>query len=796
MLVLGVGLNTAVFTFVNAAMIQPFPYPEPERVVSVFELKEGRTPSLGWPLTAANLVDLRSESRSLELISASSAFSVELAGDEPVRLAADRVLTDYFQVLGVPALLGRVFQREDYDPSQVALVYRFRGPPDGRFVSGLSDRVILSYELWQRRFAGDPDVVGRPVTLDGGNATIVGVMPRGFQPVSSQIRVDVWLPEVIHPDGWSNRSNHRLTTVARIRDGVSAKEATAEIGAIFRRLERQYPFTNEGWSAHVVPLGESTLGDTRKVLPLLLVGAGVVLLVACGNVASLLLARASRRKREIATRVALGASLLRIVRQLLVESAMLGLASGLLSLAVASLGVYLFSDVRLATELPFVFEPRVDANVLGFALLVSLIMSFVFGLAPAAHAARVGRGGVSGFAWQSRGTLDTAERGGRWLVASQIAMTMVLLAVGGLMLRSLMNLGRVELGFQPQRLLAMTLKLPPSRYEGGEAIRQFGDRLLENVRNLSGIESAALASEVPFGGVRPNFPFAIEGREGTRDSFNAMAVVASDDFFHVMGVPLLRGRAFDRRDGVDQPWVVVIDETMAEQYWSGEDPIGKRIRFAGAPKASSIVGIVGSVKYDDLQAGAERQLYVPHHQLSQPELFLLVRTERSPLEAAVVVRERVRALDSRLPLYDVRTVTSLAQDSLELPRFRASLLGLYAVVALVIAAGGLFALLLISVTQRTSELGVRMALGADSADILRLIVGGGMKLALVGTLAGLGATVVVSRYVSSLLFGVSPTDPAILTTTASILLGAAFIASYLPARRATRADLTVALRHE
>jgi putative ABC transport system permease protein len=712
---------------------------------------------------------------------------VELAGDgEPERVRVERVTEDFFPVLGVPALLGRTFTAGDYRDAA-------RGRDPGTIAIG--DAAVLAYGFWQRRFGGDPAAVGRTIRLNGKAVTIVGIMPAEFQGVGGGC--PLWLPWWLTPEQRENRQTHEFFALARLKSDVGLARARAEMSALYRGLAERFPAENAGWDVELTPWRGLILGHARPALLVLLAAAGIMLAIASANVAGLLLARAVDREREMAIRLALGASRSRIVRQLVTEGLLLAAVAGGLSLLVARSAVGALSALRLPTAVEFAFPPRVDARVFAATAGVSLLAGLLVGLAPALHAARVdlrnriGGGPVVG---------ERRARARNGLVLAEIALGAILLAAGGLMLESLQNLRHAALGFEPRRLSALELNLPDQRYPDDDSVRRFVSRLLDDVGALPGVESVASASDVPLQDVSLNLRFAIEGRPATStDRFSASALAVSPAYFRTIGATLVRGRAFDTRDTREAPGALVIDETLARAYWPDEDPLGKRIAFPYPDlrgRSFVVVGIVRAVQYRKPGQVTERTLYLPQVEVPFRDSFLLVRASTSSADAMGAVRRSMHAADPALAQNAPRALEDVARDVLATPRLLTGLLGLFAGLSLLLALAGLYGLLAYTVARRTPEIGVRVALGAGRSDVVRLVMGRGLALTGIGIAVGLGMALGLTRFLGTLLYGVGPADPPTYAAVAAILALVAAAACYIPARRAARIEPAVALRRE
>jgi len=778
-LALGIGANTAIFSVVNAVLLRPLPYQDPDQLVFISEHTE-QVPDMS--VSYLNFLDWQRQNQVFSSIAAFQGQNFNLTGvDRPERLSGWNVSQSFFATLGVKPFLGRDFL---FDEDQ----------PGGRPV------VVVTYGFWQRRFGGDPGLVGKPLTLNGRSYTVAGILPASFKFAEVSGAADVYASLGLNAGQMKNRGNHPgIYVVARRKPGVSLEQARAQMLTIAQRLAQQYPSTNTGNSVVVVSMREELVEDVRAALLVLLGAVGLVLLIACVNVANLLLARAASREKEIAIRMALGARRLRILRQLLTESILLAAAGGGLGLLLGSWGI-----AGLTTLIPGDFRDvvtvSIDRWVLGFTLGVSLLTGLVFGLMPALRASR-------------SDVNDSLKEGGRTsagashqrfrsvLVASEVALALLLLASAGLMLRSISRLLAVDPGFNTDNVLTLRVALPEAKYTKDAQVVAFYKQVLERVRALPGVTSASVARPLPLTDDGWQTDFYPEGRPIPPPGQipNSDFHMIDPDYLRVMGIPLIKGRAFTEADDDKALPVVLINATMAQRYWPGEDPIGKRIHLDGRNMAgywATVVGIVGDTKQYGLERKSKTEFYLPYLQRSVPSMELVVRTATDPLGLVNAVRSSVEAVDPDQPVYAVRTMGQYLAESVASRRTTMLLLGVFAGLALILAAVGIYGVMAYSVAQRTHEIGVRMALGAERGDVLKLVVRSGLKLALAGVAVGLVASVGLTRLMSSLLFGVRPTDPLTLGGVALLLTAVALLASYIPARRATRVDPTVALRYE
>ena len=781
-LALGIGFNTAIFSVVDTVLLRPLPYREPNRLVSIWErnLRVGIDRS---EMSPANYLDLRAQNQVFEQVGAFLDQSITLTGvGEPERLEGQSVSANTLSLLGVQPVVGRTFLPEEDRP-------------------GNHQVVVLSYGLWQRRFARDAGIVGQQITLDGQPFNVIGVMPSGF--FFPQRESELWTPLAMGPEQASGRGDHYLRVIARLKPGVTAEQAQAEAESIAARLAADYPRTNEGLGVFLNTLHADYVGNIRLALLILLGAVGLVLLIACANVANLLLARSTTRQREVAIRAALGARRGRIARQLLTESLLLAGLGGLAGLLVAIWGVEFL--LRLVPQtLSQLQGVSVDGRVLLFTLIVTMITGVICGLIPALQASSVQPG--EALKDGGRGTQGGA-RGRRLLgalVVSEVALALVLLIGAGLLLRSFHRLSKIDPGFQTDNLITLRTVLPGTKYPGPEPRRAFYDEVLRRVEDLPGVESVGIISFIPLSFSGINFAFTVEGRSPVSDMKLPLAVyrVISPDYFSTMRIPILRGRSFDQHDTADAPSVVVINRSLAEQFWPGEEAIGKRLKVGPADSPNpwaTIIGVVGDVRQVGLQGEQSLEMYATYKQ--DPRGFvaprdLVIRTKSDPAGIVAAVRKQVWEVDKDQPVSNVRTVDQVFATAVSRERFQTLLLGLFAALALVLAIVGLYGVMSYAVMQRTHEIGIRMALGAQRGEVLRLIIGQGMALTLAGVGLGIGVALVVTRLLAGVLYGVTATDPATFVVVASLLVAVALIASYIPARRATKVDPLVALRYE
>jgi len=777
-LALGIGGNTAIFTVINAVLLRPLHFQNPERLVTLWESNPQQEMDRAT-VSPPNFVDWRTQSQTLEHIAAYRYWGFVLAGGgEPERITGARVSASLFPLLGVKPILGRTFL-----------------PGEDRF--GSSPVVLIREGLWRRRFGADPRLIGKSLTLNGGSYTVVGILPSDFKLPDAEVCV----PPALEPYAMTQRGSRALTVLAGLKPGLTLTQARAEMHTIARRLQRQYPEANAGWDVTILPLHEEMVAHVQPALLVLGGAVAFVLLIACANVANLLLARATSREQEIAVRIALGASRSRLIRQLLTESVLIALLGGALGLLLAQQGTDLLVTLS-AADLPRTGQIGIDRYVLAFTLLLSLVTGLGFGLAPAWHASqpdlnqslKEGRGRATGSTRLS--PLRNAA------VVCEVALALVVIIGAGLLVRSFVGLLAVEPGFNPANVLTMTISLPESKYPEGHQKVTFFQQLLQRVNTLPGVASAGLVSHLPLAGRSLNADFTVEGRSLLSSGQSPLAdyVSVSPDYFRVMQIPLLAGRQFTERDVMGTTPVVVINEIMARRFWPNQNPLGRRLILGSTIGADqtprAVVGVVGNVRSAGLESEPGPTMYVPYHQNPWPTMSAVIRAAGDPMRLVAAVRKEVLALDSDQPVYNVRPLEDVLGASLAARRFQMLLLGIFAAVALIMAAIGVYAVMAEVVMQRTHEIGIRMALGARPRDVLMLVVGRGIRMTLIGVAIGLAGALALTRWMSSLLFGVTATDPVTFAIVSLVLTGVALLACYIPARRASRLDPIVAVRYE
>jgi putative ABC transport system permease protein len=793
-LALGIGANTAIFSVVNAVLLRPLPYDESERLVFLSETSKAMDEiSISYP----NFSDWRTQNQVFEKIGVFNRNSYNLiGGGEPERILTAQASADLFSALRVQAALGRVFTNDEDKP-------------------GGTPVVVLSYGLWQRRFGGQSSILNQQLTFDNKSYTVIGVMPQNFQYPS---RVEMWVPvgQLAGDANWQQRGNHPgLYGVGRLKPGVTIAQAKADMDNIAANLEKQYADSNSGNGVRVQPMLEVFVRDVRPTLWVLFAAVGFVLLIACANIANLLLARASARQKEMAIRSAMGAGRWRIARQLLTESVLLSLIGGTLGLLVAWGGIKLILYIS-PNAIPRSREISLDWKVLAFTLGLAFLTGILFGLVPALQAGVV----------DVQETLKETGRGvtrRHWLRSSlvvvEVATTLVLLIGAGLMIRSFNRLQQVNPGFSYEHLSSFTVSLPQKKYATEEQRDQFFSRLLQSIRGLPGVEASAAASGLPLGNNGWQTSFIVDGRPIPPPAQRPLmeACLVTSDYFRTMNIPLLGGRYFDDHDnrswlagrdlsklnegqrGIAGVNVIVIDEEFARRYWPDEEAVGKRIRLGTRLEAPllTVVGVVGRVKMEGLSQDSKRvQGYFSFAQMPFSGMTVITKASTDPNQLIGAMRQQVRAVDPDQPIYNIRTMNEIRSDSVAPERLNLTLLSIFAGLALVLAVVGIYGVMSYTVTQRTHEIGIRMAIGAQPRDVFKMVLGQGMMLALIGVALGLFGAFALTRLMVTMLFGIEPTDPATFASIAVLLTVVALVACYLPGRRATKVDPVVSLRYE
>lgn len=775
-LALGIGANTAIFSLVNAVVIKSLPFRDPDQLVWVF----GNVSTIGSntaSVSPPDFLDYRSQNKTFEQFAASGTlpYVLNLTGSgEPERLTASGVTGNYFDVFGVTPALGRGFTLENEKPGQ--------------------DQVtVLSHAFWQKRFAGDPSILGKTITLNSKSYEVVGVMPAGL---SLPQPAELWVPMSFDGEPemkW--RKAAFLRPVGRLKPGVSLTQAQADTDVIAAQLEQQFPDSNTGRSLRLISLREQLIGSSRTIVFVLFGAVGFVLLIACANVANLLLVRAAARQKEIALRTALGASRLRIIRQMLTESLLLSLLGGALGALLAVWGVELLVTLS-ADSLPRTVDVKIDSNVLAFTFVIAIVTGLLFGLAPAFRTAKVNlidslKDGARG----ADGTLRNRTRS--VLVVFETATAVVVLISAGLLVRSLIALQSVDPGFDANNVLTFRIDLPNKKYEGEGRSKVFWEQLESRVSSLPGVQSVGLITDLPMSGQLNDLPYTVEGRPAATpdQALNADFRLVNQNYFSALRIPLLRGRSFTEQEARESVPVTLISQQLADTVFPNENPLGKRLVSGMSGQAFEIIGIVGDIRHTSLGAQPVPAMYFPDRNFGNRR-NLVIRTQNDPLSIVGAVRQQVRELDPDQPIAELKRMTDWVDSSVAVQRYRTTLLAAFAALAMILAATGIYGVMSYTVAQRTHEIGVRMALGARRLDVLKLVVRQGMLLTFVGVIIGLVGAFALTRVMASLLFGVTTKDPITFVVVAALLTAVAFVACFVPARRATKVDPLVALRYE
>ncbi len=788
-LAIGIGANSAIFSVTNALLLRPLPYKDAERLAILWNRSPGLNIEQDW-FSLGQYLDIKIENKVFDHVAVTLGGSFNFTGQgTPEHVEGARVSSSIFPLLSAQASLGRVFLPEEDE----------KGKPQ---------TVILSHGFWQRRFGSDPDVVGKTLTLNDKSYAIIGVMAADFalnkevMPTLNGIqRSDVLLPLPISESDRANRGGEDFNIFARMKSGVTAAQAQADMDALAEQMKQQYPenYPAEGrLTISVVPLLEQVVGEYRLALYVLFGAVGFVLLIACANVANLLLSRAAVRQKEIAIRAAVGAGRLRILRQLLTESVLLALAGGMVGLALAIVCVKVLR-VFGPENIPRLNEVGIDGRVMAFTFFISLLTGIVFGLAPALRASRVDLNRVLKDGGRSSVGGAGHHRIRKLLIVSEVALSLVLLIGAGLLIRSYQRIVNASPGFNPHNVLSLRLSLPAARYSTPDSVFSFYKRLGDRVKELPGIESVGMNFFLPLSSNSAAWgPITIEGYvpKTASELIISNERFISPDYLRVMGIPLIKGRDFDERDIKGAPEVVIINEELARRFFPDEDPIGKRIQRGGKGPWRTVVGVVGDDKEFSLENEPPITLFHPVEQFTIGSRYFVARTSADPAPMIAAVTEEIRALDPELPAYDVNTMEQRVRDTLARRRFSMFLLGVFAAFAVVLAAIGIYGVMTYWVNQRTHEIGIRMALGAGQRNILQLVIRQASVMVAVGISAGLAGAFALTRVMSSLLFGVSATDRFTFIVISLLLAVVALLASYVPARRATKVDPMVALRHE
>ena len=778
-LALGIGANSAIFSVVNGVLLRPLDYKNPERLVVLWE-KMQQTDQL--ELAPDDFVDYQNRNQVFEKFAASQRQGFNLTGgDEALRVEGGAVTADLFPLLGVAPALGRTFS-----------------PEEDR--AGASHVVVLSYGLWQRRFGGDRNILNQPITLNGESYTVIGVMPTNFQfpppmtqgGTANETRSELWVPRILETETY--RNSHSLFAIGRLKEGVSFAQAKADLESIAMERQQSASQSHSNISVNVMPFHDQVIRRVKPALMILLGAVALVLLIACANVASLLLIKATGRQKEMAIRAALGAGRFRIIRQLLTESLMLALVGGILGLLLAYWG----NDFLLSLasgNLPRANDVTVDSRVLGFTLLLSLATGVIFGLLPAFKASRVNLN--ESLKEGSRNSTASTSHTQRALVIAEVALSLILLIGAGLLIKSFYQLQQIDPGFKTSNLLVMESSLPERKYAEPQQQIAFFQQALEKLDALPGVQSAAIVNNPPLSSRRGVDAFYLEGTsEASKLADTPLADYRSisPDYFQAMQIPLLEGRPFAETDNGNAPPVAIVNRAVVRRYFNNESPLGKRIKTKGDWR--TIIGVVGDVRQSGLDSEASTHLYVPFYQLPQGRMGIVVRTVIEPSNLVAAIREQFHQLDSELPVYNMQPMEQVISTSVSQRRLNMLLLGFFAAIALLLSMIGIYGVISYSVSQRTREIGIRLTMGAQPKDVLQMVFKQGFLLALVGIVIGGIGAFALTRYLASLLYEVSVYDFSTFVIVSALAIGVSLLACYLPARRATKVDPMVALRYE
>ena len=780
-LALGIGATVSIFSVVNEVLLAPLPYREPGRLVMLWQSRPAGGPDDFFPVRPADFADLKQQSRVFEELAYSRDGSFSLTGmGDPESIIGYRFSANFFSLLGTQPILGRTFLPEE-------------DRPGGPLVT------VLSHRLWQRKFGGDPKVVGKTVQLNGRSYTIIGVMPPEFR---HPMTVELWVPIAFSDELWQRRDATVLRVVGRLKPGVSLEDAQGEVSAIAQRLEKLYPQTNSGISMTLRTLRSMYTGDISPALITLLAAVGFMLLIACVNIANLLLARATGRSKELSIRAALGAERKRIIRQLLTESMVLAFIGGGLGLLLAYASVdfllAIFPNEIANLSIPKVEQIPIDARVLGFTFLATLVTALLFGALPAIAASRTDVNESLKLA--GRGAVGGQHRVQSGLVVLEIAVALVLLVCAGLLIRSFQRVQQASLGFDEHRTFAAAVMLSGNKYDSPEKWRLFTEQVLARLQSVPGVETAGVTNYLPLSGWWGILTFAVEGQPLPRpgEEYEADNRTASPSYFRSMGTPILQGRDFDDRDRDGSTKVVILNQTAARRFFGGRDPIGQRIDigYPDPPNMQEVVGVVADMRNFGLEEDVHPEVYRPVAQAPMPILAFTLRTSQPPASLAEPVRRAIWAVDKDQPIAKLLPLSELAGQSIALRRISTLLMGAFAALALLLAAVGTYGVIAYSVADRTREIGIRVALGARPADVVRGVLRQGLVLTAIGLAAGILGAIAATRLLGTLLYGIKPTDTLTYFAVAAALFTVALLASYIPARRAARVDPMVALRYE
>ena len=786
-LALGIGANTAIFSVVNAVLLQPLPYRNPARLVKIAERVQNKGGESPIAVSAPDFVEWRDSNHSFEDMAAIMPGNFDIAaGDLPDRTHGAYATPDFFSTLGVKPLLGRLFL-----------------PDEGQM--GRNSVLILGYSVWQQRFGSDSHIIGKGVSLNGQNYKVIGVLPQnfaftwGYSGRNTQ-RFEIWTPLPMTPDILSDREFHPFFVIGRLKPGVSLAQARVEMNTIAERIAKQYPETNRSMGVQVISLHDQVVRSVRPALLILLGAVVLVLLIACVNTANLLFGRSIQRSKEMSVRMAIGASRSRLLRQLLTESLLLAGLGGCLGFLLGLWGTHLLVSI-IPPDVPRIATVAMNRSVVMFTVAITLLTAIIFGLSPALASSKVE---LTAYLKEGFGTLASgagSRMARRILVVSEMALALVLLLGAGLLIKSFWHLVNSDLGFSPNNLLTMKLTLVGQKYSTSGQVGVFAREVVDQVKTLPGVGGVAITSRLPLSGgfvVRAQYAAGANSLVAGKGEAEGDYTSVSDGYFHVLGIPVLQGRSFAEQDTANSPSAVIVNRAMANQLWSGKDPIGRQLTVSNpeGEATRTVVGIVGSVKSQSLEVAPGPQMYVPYSQDPSASMYVAIRTASSPGALASAVRQGIFRLDKNLPVENLMTMEQVLASPTVLAKFYTSVLGLFAALALILAAVGIYGVMSHVVAQQTHEIGVRMALGADRKDVMKLILGKGFKMTFIGICIGIAGALGLSRFLSSLLYGVKPTDPVTFVTVSLILIAVALLACYIPARRAAKIDPMVALRYE